>query len=297
MTTLAAMEGLGYGGNDNGLLFALNASLWTITMPILEFGTEAQKRHWLPKLCDGTLFAANGASEPEAGSDIFRMQTRAQRKGDGWVLNGRKVWITGAPVADLFLCFATTDPARGVMGITTFLIPNDTKGLRVVRTIDKMGTRTAPFGEIVFEDCALPAESLLGREGRGSRIFNAALEWERGADPRLRPGRDAQADRTLRGARPQTHPVWPADRQVPGGLAPHRRDVATARNQSADGLPLRLVEGHEQRRPRRRGGPWPSCMSPNASSRTAWIPLASSARRVTPSRIRSNATCATASVA
>jgi len=181
VTTVAVMEGLGYGGNDSGLIFALNASLWTITMPILEFGTEDQKRRWLPGLCDGTLFAANAASEPGSGSDIFSMQTRAERRGDGWVLNGRKIWITGAPVADLFVAFATTDPSRGVMGITAFIIPQGTPGLNVVRTIDKMGTRTAPFGEVAFEGCELPAEALLGREGRGSRIFNAALEWERGA--------------------------------------------------------------------------------------------------------------------
>jgi alkylation response protein AidB-like acyl-CoA dehydrogenase len=180
-TAVAAMEGLGYGCQDTGLIFALNASLWTITMPILTFGTEAQKARYLPALCDGRSFGANGASEPGAGSDIFSMTTRAERRGDRWVLNGRKVWITGAPVADIFLCFATTDPSRGVLGITAFLIERDTPGFHVVREIAKLGMRTAPMGELVFEDCALPLENLLGREGRGSKIFNAALEWERGA--------------------------------------------------------------------------------------------------------------------
>jgi alkylation response protein AidB-like acyl-CoA dehydrogenase len=97
------------------------------------------------------------------------------------VLNGRKVWITGGPVADVFLCFATTDPTKGVLGITAFLINRDTPGFKVVREIDKLGMRTAPMGELVFENCELPLENMLGREGRGSRIFNAALEWERGA--------------------------------------------------------------------------------------------------------------------
>jgi alkylation response protein AidB-like acyl-CoA dehydrogenase len=180
-TTVAAMEGLGEGCPDTGLLFALNASLWTITMPILGFGTEDQKARYLPGLCSGERFGANGASEPAAGSDIFSMTTRAERRGDGWVLSGRKVWITGGPIADVFLCFATTDPAKGVLGITAFLIDGNTPGFRVVREIPKLGMRTAPMAELVFEDCALPAESLLGREGRGSRIFNAALEWERGA--------------------------------------------------------------------------------------------------------------------
>jgi alkylation response protein AidB-like acyl-CoA dehydrogenase len=179
-TTVAAMEGLGYGCPDNGLIFAINASLWTVTMPILGFGTEDQKRRYLSGLCDGRLFGANGASEPEAGSDIFGMQTRAVRDGDGWVLNGRKTWITGGPVADLYLCFASTDPARGVLGISAFLIERDTPGFHVVREIPKLGLRTAPMGELVFDNCVLPAGSLLGREGRGGPIFNAALEWERG---------------------------------------------------------------------------------------------------------------------
>lgn len=181
LTTVAAMEGLGYGCPDNGLLFTLNASLWTVSMPILEFGTEEQKRRWLPALCDGRLVGANAASEPESGSDIFSMQTRAVKKGDGWVLNGRKIWITGGPVADLLIVFATTDPTKGVLGITGFIVPAGTKGFRIERDIAKLGMRTAPMGELVFENCELPAEALLGREGRGSRIFNAALEWERGA--------------------------------------------------------------------------------------------------------------------
>ena len=180
-TTVAAMEGLGYACPDTGLLFALNASLWTITMPILVFGDDAQKKRYLPPLCDGRSFGANGASEPEAGSDIFSMKTRAERKGDGWVLNGRKVWITGGPVADVFLIFATTDPTKGVLGVTAFLIDRGTPGFNVVREIPKLGMRTAPMGELVFETCELPAEALLGREGRGSRLFKQALEWERGA--------------------------------------------------------------------------------------------------------------------
>ncbi|WP_337176882.1 acyl-CoA dehydrogenase family protein [Paludisphaera sp.] len=180
-TAVAAMEGLGYACPDTGLLFSLNASLWTITMPILVFGDEAQKQRYLPPLCDGRSFGANGASEPEAGSDIFSMKTRAERKGDKWIVNGRKIWITGGPVADVFLFFATTDPTKGVLGITAFLVEAGTPGFQVVRDIQKLGMRTAPMGELVFENVELPAEALLGREGRGSRIFNQALEWERGA--------------------------------------------------------------------------------------------------------------------
>jgi alkylation response protein AidB-like acyl-CoA dehydrogenase len=180
LTTVAAMEGLGQGCADTGLIFAVNAALWTVTMPILAYGTDEQKRRYLPGLCDGRFLGANGASEPEAGSDIFSMQTRAQRRGNGWVLNGRKTWITAGPVADVYVCFATTDPAKGVLGVAAFVVERGTPGFHPAREIPKLGMRTAPMGELAFEDCVLPAENLLGREGRGAAIFNAALEWERG---------------------------------------------------------------------------------------------------------------------
>jgi alkylation response protein AidB-like acyl-CoA dehydrogenase len=179
--TVAAMEGLGFGCADNGLIFALNASLWTVAMPLLRFGAEAQKRRFLPGLCDGSLVGANGASEAEAGSDIYAMTTRADRTEAGWVLNGRKTWVTSGPVADLFVCYATTDPGRGPLGISAFLVPKDAPGLRVVREIKKLGVRTVPMGELAFEDCRLPADALLGREGRGGQVFQASMEWERGA--------------------------------------------------------------------------------------------------------------------
>jgi len=178
---IAAMEGLGYGCGDNALIFALNACLWTNTLPILRHGTEGQKRRYLPGLCDGATVGANGASEVEAGSDVFAMTTRAERRGGSWVLNGRKTWVTSGPVADLFVCYATTDPAKGVLGISAFLVPRDAPGFRVVREIPKLGLRSVPMGELAFEDCEVPAENLLGREGRGAEVFNGSMEWERGA--------------------------------------------------------------------------------------------------------------------
>ncbi|MFO0961157.1 MAG: acyl-CoA dehydrogenase family protein [Isosphaeraceae bacterium] len=183
IATMAAMEGLGYAAQDGGLLMAINACLWTVTLPILKYGTEGQKNRWLTRLAAGQLVGANAASEPGAGSDVFGMTTRAQAaEGDagGWVLNGRKTWCTAAPVADLFVVFASTSPERKALGISAFLIPAGTPGLHVVREIPKMGTRTAPMGEIVLEDCRLPTDALLGRLHRGADIFQAALEWERG---------------------------------------------------------------------------------------------------------------------
>lgn len=179
--TIATMEGLGYGSMDSGLVFAMNATLWTNTIPILLYGTEAQKKKWLPGLCDGTYIGANGASEPGAGSDIFGMTTPAVRDGDGWVINGEKTWITAGPVADVYVCYAVTDPSKGVLGISAFIIPRDAPGLRVIRAIPKMGVKTVPMGEIALENCRVGADALLGREGRGAEVFNCSMEWERGA--------------------------------------------------------------------------------------------------------------------
>jgi alkylation response protein AidB-like acyl-CoA dehydrogenase len=180
-TTVAAMEGLGYACADTGLVFAAGASLWTVTMPILTFGTPSQKERFLPGLCDGRLLGANAATEPAAGSDVFSMQTTGRRAGTGWVLDGKKTWITSGLTADLLVCFASTDPSKGALGVTAFLVERDTPGFHVSHPIETVGLRTAPLAELVFEDCELSADSILGREGRGSSVFNAALEWERGA--------------------------------------------------------------------------------------------------------------------
>jgi len=179
--TIAAMEGLGYGAKDSGLIMTLNSCLWTVSLPIAQFGSEAQKQRWLPGLCDGSLVGANGASEPEAGSDIYRMTARAERKGDSWVLNGRKTWITGGPVADVFVCYASTAPEKGILGLSAFIVPKDAPGLRLVKEIPKLGLRTAPMGELALENCELPADARLGPEGRGAELFRASMEWERGA--------------------------------------------------------------------------------------------------------------------
>ena len=179
--TIAAMEGLGYACPDNGLIMALNASLWTVSIPILLHGSADQRRRYLPGLSDGSILGANGASEPEAGSDIFGMLATAERTPDGWTLNGRKTWVTSGPLADLFVCYATTAPGRGIMGVSAFLVPKDATGFRVAREIPKLGLRTAPMGELAFEECRVPHDALLGREGRGAEVFNASMEWERGS--------------------------------------------------------------------------------------------------------------------
>ena len=180
MDVIAVMEGLGYGTDDQGLLFSINAHLWTNTLPISLFGTEEQKQRYLPRLSNGQWIGANAVSEPDAGSDVFAMRTRAERKGDHYTLQGTKTFVTNAPVADLIVAYATLDPSLGPMGITAFLIERDTPGVFVSKKLEKMGLRTSPMGEVIFEDCKVPVSNRLGREGRGAKVFESSMEWERG---------------------------------------------------------------------------------------------------------------------
>jgi alkylation response protein AidB-like acyl-CoA dehydrogenase len=173
------MEGLGYGGSDQGLLFSINAHIWTNSIPLLKYGTAEQKKRYLPGLCDGSLIGANGASEPNAGSDIFSMQTRVTKDGSDYILNGRKVFVTNAPVADLFVVYGTLDTKLGATGICGFIIEKGTPGLSAGKRKDKMGLRTALMAELALENCRLPVTALLGREGRGAEVFNCSMAWER----------------------------------------------------------------------------------------------------------------------
>jgi alkylation response protein AidB-like acyl-CoA dehydrogenase len=178
VTTMLAMEGFGLGCRDSGLIFAINAQMWAVQMPILMFGSEEQKQTYLPKLCSGELIGAHGMTEPGSGSDAMSLTTTAVRDGDRYVLNGSKTFVTNAPIADLFVVFATTDPKRGFLGVTGFLVERGAKGLTTAG-IEKMGLRTSPMGEIALTDCEVPAKNVIGAEGMGSKIFNASMEWER----------------------------------------------------------------------------------------------------------------------
>lgn len=178
-TTIAALEALGYGCVDNGLIFSLNAQMWACETPIVRFGTEEQKRRYLPGLCDGSLIAAHGMSEPGSGSDAFAMGTTARRTAGGYVLDGTKTFATNAPESDLFLLFAVTDPNLGFAGISAFLVEKGTPGLTVGKPISKMGLRTSPMSEIFLEGCTVSESTLLGKLGGGSVVFNASMTWER----------------------------------------------------------------------------------------------------------------------
>jgi L-prolyl-PCP dehydrogenase len=178
-TIAAALEGLGYGCADNGLIFAVNAQMWACELPILHFGTDAQKRRWLPGLCDGSLIAAHAMSEPESGSDAFSLRTTATPSADGWVLDGSKAFVTNAPESDLLIVFATTDRARGFAGLCAFVLERDTPGLELGPPVSKMGLRTSPLGEVFLTDCRVSGDALLGEVGGGMAIFNSSMRWER----------------------------------------------------------------------------------------------------------------------
>lgn len=180
ITIVAVLEGLGYGCTDNGLIFSMNAQMWSCEIPILRFGSEEQKSRYLPGLCDGSMIGVQAMTEPDSGSDAFSLKTTAKQNGnDGYVLNGTKTFITNAPIADVFVVFASTDPSLGFAGISAFLVERDTPGLEAGRPFHKMGLRTSPMSELVLAGCEIPEDALLGPRGAGMAIFNASMDWER----------------------------------------------------------------------------------------------------------------------
>jgi len=179
LTCLLAMQGLGYACKDHGLLFALNSHMWTCEIPILNFGTDEQKQKYLPALCKGELIGGHAMTEADSGSDAYSLKTTAVRKGDKYILNGTKMFVSNAPIADILLVFAVTDQSKGFAGISAFIVEKDYPGFSVGRPLDKMGLRTSPTGEVILQDCGVPIVNRLGKEGAGAAIFNSEMEWER----------------------------------------------------------------------------------------------------------------------
>lgn len=179
LSAILAMEGLGYGCKDNGLPFALNAQMWTVQLPIAHFGTEEQKNTILPKLTSGEWIASHALTEPEAGSDVFSMQTTATKVDGGYLLNGKKHLITLGPVCDLAMVFAVTNPKVGKWGLSVFLVETGTQGFEISQNKAKMGLRTVPIGDLTFTDCFVKEENRLGAEGAGWSITNHSLELDR----------------------------------------------------------------------------------------------------------------------
>jgi alkylation response protein AidB-like acyl-CoA dehydrogenase len=151
----------------------------SVQIPIARFGTEEQKQRFLRPLCAGTCIGAHAMTEPDSGSDAFALRSTATKTTDGYVLNGRKTFITNAPVADLFLVFARTDPAAGIMGVSAFLVERSCEGVSIGAPMEKMGLRTSPMADVILEDCCVSVGDRIGSEGMGYAIFNASMAWER----------------------------------------------------------------------------------------------------------------------
>ncbi|NUP52041.1 MAG: acyl-CoA dehydrogenase family protein [Catenulispora sp.] len=174
-----ALEGLGYGCRDIGLLVRAGAHLWAVEIPLLRYGTREQRQAYLPGSAEGRLIGAHAITEAESGSDALAMAAVARREAEGYVLNGRKRFVTNAPEADVFVVYATVNPALGFTGVTAFLVERDNPGLRVEPELRKAGLESCPWGQVVLEECAVGPEGVLGAVKQGSEIFGTVMAWER----------------------------------------------------------------------------------------------------------------------
>jgi isovaleryl-CoA dehydrogenase len=172
-----AMEEISRASASVGLSYGAHSNL--CVNQIRKNGTEEQKQKYLPKLCSGEHIGALAMSEPNAGSDVVSMKLRADRKGDHYILNGNKMWITNGPDANTFVIYAKTDPDGGPRGITAFIVERDYPGFSRAQKLDKLGMRGSNTCELVFEDCEVPVENILGREGEGVRVLMSGLDYER----------------------------------------------------------------------------------------------------------------------
>ncbi len=172
-----AMEEVSRASASVGLSYGAHSNL--CVNQITRNGNEDQRRRYLPKLISGEHVGALAMSEPGAGSDVVSMKLRADRKGDRYVLNGTKMWITNGPDCDTLVVYAKPDPAAGPRGITAFLVEKGFKGFSCAQKLDKLGMRGSNTGELVFEDCEVPEENVLGQVGRGVNVLMSGLDYER----------------------------------------------------------------------------------------------------------------------
>ena len=174
---VVAMEELSRGSGAVGLSYGAHSNLCVNQLRLN--GTDEQKKRHLPKLVSGEHVGALAMSEPGAGSDVVSMKLRAEKKGDRYVLNGTKFWITNGPVADTLVVYAKTDPDAGPRGITAFIIERGFEGFSTAQKLDKLGMRGSDTGELVFQDCEVPSENVLGEEGKGVSVLMSGLDYER----------------------------------------------------------------------------------------------------------------------
>jgi isovaleryl-CoA dehydrogenase len=172
-----AVEEVSRGSAAVGLSYGAHSNL--CVNQIRRNGSEAQKQKYLPKLISGQHLGALAMSEPNAGSDVVSMKLRAEKKGDRYILNGNKMWITNGPTADVLVVYAKTDPSAGARGITAFLVEKGFKGFSTAQKLDKLGMRGSDTGELVFQDCEVPEENVLNQVGKGVNVLMSGLDYER----------------------------------------------------------------------------------------------------------------------
>ncbi len=172
-----AMEEVSRASAGIGLSYGAHSNL--CVNQIFKNGNDAQREKYLPKLVSGEHIGALAMSEPNAGSDVVSMKLKAEKRGDKYILNGNKMWITNGPDAHTFVIYAKTDPSAGPRGITAFIVERDFPGFSRAQKLDKLGMRSSNTCELVFEDCEVPAENVIGREGEGVRVLMSGLDYER----------------------------------------------------------------------------------------------------------------------
>jgi alkylation response protein AidB-like acyl-CoA dehydrogenase len=181
VTTTLAGEALGEAGVDGGLTLSYGAHTFLCADTIFTQGTDAQRKKYIPKLSSGEWIGCMGLTEPGAGSDVASITTRAEKRGHGYLLNGSKMFITNGPVADVAVVYAKTDKDSKHAGISAFVIEKGTPGFSAGKNLIKMGVRSSHTSELIFEDCEIPEENLIGQEGTGFLMAMQTVEWDRSA--------------------------------------------------------------------------------------------------------------------
>ena len=174
---VVAMEEISRVSGSVGLSYGAHSNL--CVNQLRRWGTQEQKSRYLPRLIDGEHLGALAMSEPGSGSDVMSMRTRAERRGDRWVLNGNKMWITNGPTADVLVVYAKVDASAGAPGVTAFIIEKGFKGFSTARKLDKLGMRGSDTCELVFEDCEVPVDNVMGAVGGGAKVLMSGLDYER----------------------------------------------------------------------------------------------------------------------
>jgi butyryl-CoA dehydrogenase len=181
VTTVLAGEALGEAGVDGGLTLAYGAHTFLCADTIFTHGSEAQKKKYVPKLASGEWIGCMGLTEPNAGSDVASITTRAESRGDRYILNGNKMFITNGPIADVAVVYAKTGKDLKHAGVSAFVVEKGVPGFSTGKNLLKMGVRSSHTSELIFEDCELPAENLIGQEGAGFVMAMQTVEWDRSA--------------------------------------------------------------------------------------------------------------------